>query len=129
MSTNVAVWIDHRQAVITAIAGETESTSRVESGVEKHARFSGREGAAEDHRDHRFENHLRAFYEAVIEKIRGADGILLMGPGEASHELEKSLRGAGLGKKIVGVETTDKMTDHQIAARARRQFLETLPGP
>jgi hypothetical protein len=36
--------------------------------------------------------------------------------------VEKRLRDAGRGKSIVGVETSDKMTDLQIAATARRRF-------
>jgi hypothetical protein len=49
---------------------------------------------------------------------------LILGPGEAKHEVEKRLRDAGLGKAIIGVETADKMTDPQIAASARRRFRE-----
>jgi hypothetical protein len=34
------------------------------------------------------------------------------------------LRDQGLGERIVGVETVDKMTDHQVAAEARKRFRE-----
>ena len=123
MKRDVAVWIDHREAVIAAIAGETETTSRIASHV-KHGGASGSESGAEDQRDRRFANHLRAYYDAVISHIKDGDGILLLGPGEAKHELEKRIRDAGLGDRIVGVETTDKLTDHQVAAKAREQFRE-----
>jgi hypothetical protein len=58
----------------------------------------------------------------VIAAVRDAKSILILGPGEAKHEIEKRLRDTGLGKGIVGVETVDKMTDHQIAAVARQRF-------
>ncbi len=123
MQRDVALWIDHRQAVIAAVAGGTEDLKRIVSGLEKDVLFSGREGAAEDARDKRFEGHLNQYYDKVIASLRDARSILILGPGEAKHEVEKRLRDAGLGKAIVGLETADKMTDPQIAAVARRRFL------
>ena len=83
MKRNVVVWIDHREAVIAAITGEAESTSRLDSNMEKHVRFSARDGGAEDQRDRRFANHLRKYYDAVVSRIRDAESIFLLGPGEA----------------------------------------------
>ncbi len=115
------MWIDHKEAVISAIAGENESTSRLESGVTRGG-ASGGESGAEDQRDRRFANHLRTFYDSVISRVKDANGILLLGPGEAKHELEKRIRDEGMGDRIVAVETTDKLTDHQVAAKARERF-------
>jgi stalled ribosome rescue protein Dom34 len=124
MQRDVALWIDHRQAVIAVVTGDTEDLTRILSGIEKHVRFSAGEGGAEDSRDKRFEGHLNQYYDKVIASLRDARSILILGPGEAKHELEKRLRDAGLGKAIVGVETADKMTDPQIAASARQRFRE-----
>ena len=124
MQRDVALWIDHRQAVIAAVAGDTEDLTRVVSGLEKHVRFSSRGDGAEDSRDKRFEGHLNQYYDKVIGAIRDARSILILGPGEAKHEVEKRLRAAGLGKNIAAVETADKMTDHQISAVARQRFQE-----
>jgi len=124
MQRDVALWIDHRQAVIAAVTGDTEDLTRILSGIEKHVRFSAGEGGAEDSRDKRFEGHLHQYYDKVIASLRDARSILILGPGEAKHEVEKRLRDAGLGKAIVGVETADKMTDPQIAATARQRFRE-----
>jgi hypothetical protein len=124
MQRDVVLWIDHRQAVMAVVAGDTEDLTRIVSGIEKHVRFSGGEGGAEDARDKRFEGHLNLYYDKVIASLRDATSILILGPGEAKHEVEKRLRDAGLGKAIVGVETADKMTDPQIAASARRRFRE-----
>ena len=124
MQRDIALWIDHRQAVIAAVTGDTEDLTRILSGIEKHVRFSAGEGGAEDSRDKRFEGHLHQYYDKVIASLRDARSILILGPGEAKHEVEKRLRDAGLGKAIVGVETADKMTDPQIAATARQRFRE-----
>lgn len=122
MKRDAAIWIDHREAVITTLEGETESTTRIPSNVE-HGGPSESDSRPEDRRDRRFVNHLRVYYDSVVSRVKGANGILLLGPGEAKHELEKRLQEEGLGDRIVGVETADKLTDHQVAARARRQFL------
>jgi hypothetical protein len=124
MQRDVALWIDHRKAVIAAVTGDTEDLTRIRSGIEKHVRYSAGEGVAEDSRDRRFEKHLNQYYDKVIASLRAAGSILILGPGEAKHEVERRLRDAGLGKAIVGVETADKMTDPQIAALARRRFRE-----
>ena len=122
MTLDVAIWIDHREAVITTIEGETETTTRMLSNVE-HGGPSDSDSRPEDTRDRRFANHLRVYYDSVVSRVKGANGILLLGPGEAKHELEKRIQDEGLGDRIVGVEAADKLTDHQVAARARKQFL------
>jgi hypothetical protein len=48
--------------------------------------------------------------------------ILIFGPGEAKDELQKQLEGQALGERIVGMETADKLTDGQIAAKVRQHF-------
>jgi hypothetical protein len=45
-------------------------------------------------------------------------------PGEAKGELKKCLERNKLGGHIVGIETIDRMTDRQIAAKVRRYFKE-----
>ena len=122
MEKDIALWIDHRQAVIAVVTGDADDLTRIQSGLEKHVRFSGGEGNPEDARERQFETHLNKYYDKVVASLRDARSILIMGPGEAKQELEKRLRDAGLGKAIVGVETTDKMTDPQIAAAARKRF-------
>ena len=121
---NVGVWIDHRKAVIVAAGGSAEDIQRIRSNMEKHVRFSGGAQAvsAEDIQNRRFANHLGKYYAAVTSWIREAESILLLGPGEAKIELKHHLEREGLGERIVGVETVDKMTDRQIAAKVRQRF-------
>lgn len=125
MNKAIGLWIDHREAVIVTLTRTGEQTQRLESGLEKHVRFAGGAQAVttEDMRDRRFANHLNTYYAEVIAQIRAADAILIFGPGEAKGELQKQLASAGLEAHIVGVEAADKMTDRQIAARVRQQFL------
>jgi len=128
MKTELGVWIDHRKAVIARIAGKDAKVRQVTSDMEKHVRYSAaaQDDVAEDQRDRRFTHHLDQYYDDVIACIRDADSILILGPGEAKRELEARL-GAELSRRIVGVETVDKMTDRQIAARVRQRFLKKRP--
>jgi len=88
--------------------------------MEKNVRFTNGDsddGSSEDGRDRQFGNHLNTFYDEVIAIIHDGDSIQLFGPGEAKGELQKRLESKGLGGKIVRVETVDKLTDRQIAAK------------
>jgi hypothetical protein len=124
MKTDVGLWIDHREATLVALTGYDKTVKRIKSGMEKHVRFSGgaEQGTAEDMRDRRFTNHLSQFYTEVITSIGDAESILIFGPGEAKGELVKRLESENLAGRIVGIETVDKLTDRQIAAREREHF-------
>jgi hypothetical protein len=124
MKTDVGLWIDHREATIVTLTGEEEAVKRIISGMEKHVRFSDatEQATAEDVRDRRFTNHLNQFFQEVITCIRDAESILIFGPGEAKGELAKRLEIENLTGRIVGIETVDKMTDGQIAAKVRERF-------
>jgi hypothetical protein len=60
----------------------------------------------------------------VISYIRDAESILIFGPGETKGAVQKQLASKGLSGRIVGIETVDKMTDRQIAAKVRQCFLK-----
>ena len=115
------------KAVIATVGGKKAELRQITSHMEKHVRYSGaaQEDSAEDQRDRRFTGHLNKYYDEVIACIRDADSILILGPGEAKIELEARLGTQALGERIVGIETVDKMTDRQIAARVRQQFLKS----
>jgi hypothetical protein len=129
MGTQAGLWIDHRKAVIVTVSDAGDATGVIESNVEKHVRYSGgtpsnasdesRPGTAEDTRERHFAGGLGKYYDEVISHVREADVILIFGPGEAKGELRTRLEHAGLGARIAGVETVDKMTDRQIAAKVR----------
>ncbi len=133
MKKEVGLWIDHRKSVIVTIENEVEVTREIRSNMEKHIRFADdtnsktngdlKGSSAEDIRDRAFGDHLDSYYEGVISLIRGADSILIFGPGEAKVELENRLKHDDLGGRIVGIETADKMTDNQISAKVRDHFL------
>jgi stalled ribosome rescue protein Dom34 len=130
MKTETGVWIDHRQAVIVTLINQVEEIKRITSDVEKQVRYSGDSIGSHDdtteirrdRQDRRFDAHLGKFFDEVIVSLRDADSILIFGPGEAKVEFQKHLEGQALSERIVGIETTDNMTDGQVAAKVRQYF-------
>jgi len=134
MGTKVGLWIDHRKALIVAVTDKGEEMRLIISKVEKQpGRSDGLRSTtpyesqlvpADDSRERRSTGLLNIYYHAVIACIRDAESILIFGPGEAKGELKKRLVRNKLRGRIVGIETIDRMTDRQIAAKVRRYFKE-----
>jgi hypothetical protein len=126
MKKQAGLWIDHRKAVIVMISETGEEIKEITSDMEKHVRFTGGtasdDGSTEDVRDRQFGNHLNSFYDQVIAVIRQADSIQIFGPGEAKGELAKRLEHDGLKASILSIDTADKLTNRQIAAKVREHF-------
>jgi hypothetical protein len=138
MKTTAGLWIDHRKAVIAIISGDGEETLEIQSNVEKQpgrlagvrstTSYESQKAPADDSHEREFMGHLNKYYDEVTAAIRGAESFLLFGPGEAKGELKKRLERDKLGGHIIAVETVDKMTDRQIAAKVREYFHKEGPG-
>jgi hypothetical protein len=132
MRTKVGLWIDHRKAIVVAVTDKGEETALIISAVEKQLRRSGdsplkgtyepQQVHADDSRQKALTGQLNIYYDAVIASIRDAEAILIFGPGDAKGELKKRLKKNNLAGRIAGIETVDRMTDRQIAARVRKYF-------
>jgi len=139
MKTTAGVWIDHRKAVISIATKDGGKEMEIRSNAEKQpgrvagvrstVPFEAQLVGADDHREREFTRHLNHYYSGVIAAIRDAGAIFIFGPGEAKGELRKRLAHAKLDTKIVAVETTDKMTDRQIAAKVRQYFAQMNAHP
>jgi stalled ribosome rescue protein Dom34 len=117
------LWIDHRKAVIVMVSDAGEETKEIGSNMEGNVHAPGRsraeESSTEDIRDRQFGNQLDRYYDEVVDAVRNADTILIFGPGEAKGELKKRLGHARIKGRVLEMETEDKMTDRQIAAKVR----------
>ena len=132
MNKQIGLWIDHREATIVILTDGVEEIKHILSNNGKHIHYSGsshsktpeglKEVSSEDQRDRKFGNDQNKFYAEVIDVIRTANSIQIFGPGEAKGELEKRIEHEGLKGHILAIETTDKLTDHQISAKVREQF-------
>ena len=126
MKTKVGLWIDHREAVIVSLHDQEENIKQITSGAEKHAQESAlQDDSGEDKRykrDRRFDDDLGKYYDEVIRCLGDADSILIFGPGVAKSELGKRLENQIQDERVIEIETTDNLTDGQIAAKVRDHF-------
>jgi len=142
MSKYAGIWIDHRRAFIVILNKDaiviepekTEMTISIESEVEKHVKLSGGSGSrktpygpqdvsVDSKIDDRRQHQLREYYQQIIRTVQDARKLLIFGPGEAKGELEKEMsKSKSFVPKVLPLETTDKMTEKQIAAKVRKFF-------
>ncbi len=78
-------------------------------------------------KDRKFSQQLNTYYDEVIACVHEAESLMIFGPGEAKGEFRKRLEKEKPGGRTVKVETVDKMTDRQIAARVREYFKPSQP--
>ena len=124
--------MNYRKAVMVTVTDKGEDATLIISKVKKQLRRSGdsplkgsyasQQVPADDRHKARLKGILNIYYDAIIACIREAESILIFGPGEAKGELKKRIEKAKLGNRIVGIETVDKMTDSQVAAKVRLYF-------
>ena len=139
MKKKAGLWIDHRKALVMTITDNVEEIKLMLSNVERQARRSPEsrhEGTfepqlvpADDSRRRAASNHLRLFYDQIIAGIKGAQSILIFGPGEAKNELRKRIMESGIFDCVVDVETADKMSGHQVSAKIRLHFADNSSVP
>jgi stalled ribosome rescue protein Dom34 len=127
MKKEVGLWIDHREAILMAITDNGEEMTRIYSNIELDTQFSGRSRSAGSQvagniQDRKYTNSLERYYDDIIGYIQDADSILIFGPGEAKGELAERMKSKNLSQHIVSIETTDRLTDPQIAAKIRLDF-------
>ena len=128
------LWIDRRQAIIVTITDEGENIERVRSDIERKVRLSGgsrtgktpygpQQVSVDGKQEERIKRQLRRYYLEIIRRIRDASKILILGPGEAKAELKKEMeKSKELAAKKTTMESADKMTEKQIAAKVRQFF-------
>jgi hypothetical protein len=135
MTTKAGIWIDHRKAVIVTIDAGEERTTVLFSAVEKHperagdspmhGRYEALQVPADDRRQRTLTKELNAYYDAVLAAVRRVESLLICGPGEAKGELRMRFEMKGLGARVAAVETEDKMTDRQFAAKTHQYFSDS----
>jgi uncharacterized membrane-anchored protein len=132
MKTKAGLWIDHRQAIVVIVSATGEEIKQISSQAEKQLRrtgstplqgnFEAQKVPADAKQQRVYSAQLNAFYDEVIDFIRDAESLLILGPGVAKDELKARLEDKNLGNRVSKVETADNMTDPQLAAKVRQYF-------
>lgn len=130
MNQNVGLWIDHKQAY--AIWYQDGRVEVILSHIEPPAHYSGgtqlggklsQTADVELHHNDRFRLQLNKYYQQVMSALKNADSIFIMGPGKAKIELEKAIKkNKSMQKRILRIETADKMTKNQMIAYVRKFY-------
>ena len=134
MNTNIGIWLDHEKAAIITIDNGVTIVSHIKAESENNVHSLQGASASATHFGHqevtmerKIERHhkelLHHYYQNIIHEIKDGKKIFIFGPGKAKKELEKEMKKTNsLSSKIVAIESADKMTDHQIAAKVRNVF-------
>lgn len=139
MKKAAGLWIDHRKAIIVTVSDKGEETRQILSHVEKQlGRFNGKRSTAsfesqlvqaDDRQQRSFTKHLKGYYTEVLSSLEDAKTVLIFGPGEAKGELKKLMEQNNHRDRVVVMESADKMTDRQIAAKTHHYFAsENMKG-
>jgi len=127
MPREFGIWIDHTKAVISNVAGGAVETAVIESNIERKSKSSGMagvmppghlHGAPTKKTEHRIRDETQAFYREVIARCRGAQVVLIFGPGRAGRELASQWRSRARAPRIT-IEAADRLTRRQILARVK----------
>lgn len=138
MKTPIGIWIDHRRAVVVGTAGAGEDILEILSHADRQpARADGAvspnghasQGTpAGDVLDRKFTHQLNTYYDRIIALVAHASSLMILGPGEAKGEFRKRLELTHPADRTVHVETADKMSDAQVAAKIHRHFSQEARG-
>jgi peptide subunit release factor 1 (eRF1) len=120
-SRRVAIWIDHREAILITLRGE------VVIGEEELFSEAGSHTHGGGWAQHRIEAHrhemLKHYYEEVIQHLGPVDEILILGSGQAKNELHRSIdHHKGLKGKVMAVRSASSLTEQEIVAEAEQFF-------
>jgi stalled ribosome rescue protein Dom34 len=132
MAIKAGVWIDHTQAIVVLMTDTGQEIKKFTSGIDQPVRpsssshpkhkYTPNDFVAEDRRERKLVGHRKEVYDEVLACIRGADSLLILGPGEAKGEFSKHIKAKKVRGIVVELETTDKMTDRQLAAKVSEHF-------
>lgn len=122
---HAVVWIDHAEAHVMYISPDDVESSilRPAKGHHKlhHKRGMDKGGAVGTGRSPEDQH----FYHDVVEALKGAQEILVVGPANAKLNLIKHIHSHDqqMSDKVVGVESVDHPSDAQLVAYARKYFV------
>ncbi len=128
MSVKAGVWIDHKQAILILIMESSREIKNISSGIENSTRananksYTSSDFVADDKLERKFNNQLKTYYDEVLACLAGLTDLLILGPGEAKTEFRKRFDSKKIRGVAVALETADKMTDSQLAAKVIRHF-------
>ncbi|MEQ8302861.1 MAG: hypothetical protein RIB47_05675 [Cyclobacteriaceae bacterium] len=135
MKHNLGIWIDSKKAIFVHLKDGKKEVTTFESGIDskeripgetkQFVRFGNQFSNLEKQKENRYQQQMKGYLKEVADQLIEADSFVIFGPAGVKHELEKLiLKRSDLSSKLRGVETTDSMTENQIAAWVINYFKE-----
>lgn len=132
MKSNAGIWIDRQHAILVSISsvgqeishfavGEPEPFPTTTESIAQH-HHRPNDFQAEDRTERKEQAARQRMYDAVLSAISGVESLFILGPGEAKQEFAKYIESKRLRNMQVEIETSDKMTEPQLAAKVRQYF-------
>ena len=117
---HAVVWLDHSEAHVMHISLDDVEKSIVQP-AKPHNHLHSKSGTLGSGR----QVEDTSYYHAVVEALKGAQEILVVGPAQAKLQLIKHIHAhdPAMVDKIIGVETIDHPSDGQLVAYARKYFI------
>jgi stalled ribosome rescue protein Dom34 len=117
---HAVVWLDHSEAHVMHITADDVEKSVIHP-TKTHAHLHAKSGAVGSGR----QAEDKAYYHGVVEALKGAQEILVVGPAHAKLQLIKHIHAHdhAMSDKVVGIETVDHPSDGQLVAYARKYFV------
>ena len=133
MDKQIGIWIDTKKAKIVTLEGDQKSLKIVDSDIDtrervagesKHfGRFGDQYHDQEKAKAQKMKSQTKDFFKAILHEISDFESIVIFGPANMKHELEKEIKNDHmLSAKLIGVETADSMTDNQTSAWVSNYF-------
>ena len=119
---HAVVWIDHSEAHVMHVSADDMESSIVRPS-KPHHHLHNKRGAVGGGRAPENQH----FYHEVVDAMKGAQKILIVGPAGAKLNLIKHIHSHDqqIADKVIGVETVDHPSDAQLVAYARKYFEAT----
>lgn len=130
MKHKTGIWIDRQHAILVSITEHAQEISHFAVDApesfpatnESNAQhsYTPRDFQPEDRVERKEQAARKKMFDSVLGSIMGVESLLLLGPGEAKKEFAEHIKSKRLKKLHVEIETSDKMTEPQLAARIRQ---------
>lgn len=117
----VAIWIDHREAILVTFIGDhLKAEEQISSEAGPHTHGGGwSQRRIEAHRH----EMLKHFYEEIVHHLGPADEILILGPGQAKLGLREHIEHhKGLKGKVRALVNVPHLTEAELTAQAEKLF-------
>jgi len=138
----VGIWVDSQKAFIVSVVKDSQSAEppervsmvRIDADREPRrkttagpgngkAAYDPRDTCVEGKMDDGLRRRMKKYFQQIVAHTGDAEQILVFGPGRVKFGLEQEMRKIKrLSLKLLPVETTDALTERQIAAKVKAFF-------